>query len=429
MIRTRIAPSPTGYLHLGTARTALFNYLFTKQMGGKMYLRIEDTDRERSKKAYENDIIAGLKFLGIKWDGEIVRQTDRLAIYQKYIDQLLKDGFAYQADGAIWLKVSAVKVKGKLEFTDTIRGKISFPKAKIKDFVIVTSKKMPLFLLTNVIDDFEMKITDVIRGEDHISNTPRQMLIQLALGLPAPHYAHIPLILAPDKSKLSKRAGAVSLLEYQKQGFLAESMVNMLGLLGFHPQNEKETMNLGALVKEFDIKRVQRAGAIFDQEKLLSINGWYIRNMKIGDLAKRINNFDKTTKVNEKYLAILKDRLKTLVDYKDESSFLQKLPDYNAEFLVFKKSTKQDSLNALKLIDGVFKDKEVRFWSSENNIKEELQKIVEQNNLSNGDVFWSSRVALSGLENSPQPSEIAWALGKKESLARIKKAIIKISKL
>lgn len=244
MTITRIAPSPTGFLHLGTARTALFNYLFAKKKGGKMYLRIEDTDKERSKKVFEGDIIAGLKFLGIKWDGVVVRQTDRLSIYKKYIDELGKNGFTYELDGAIWLKVSAVKTKDKIEFIDTIRGKICFPKAKIKDFVIVTSKKMPLFLLTNVIDDYEMKITDVIRGEDHISNTPRQILIQMALKLPALRYAHIPLILAPDKSKMSKRAGAVSLLEYRKQGFLAESMVNMLGLLGFHPKEEKRNTRL-----------------------------------------------------------------------------------------------------------------------------------------------------------------------------------------
>lgn len=426
MTITRIAPSPTGFLHLGTARTALFNYLFAKKMGGKMYLRIEDTDKERSKQIFEDDIIAGLKFLGIKWDGEVVRQTDRLPIYKKYIDELVKNSFAYEFDGAIWFKVSAVKMKDKIEFIDTIRGKICFPKVKIKDFVIVTAKKMPLFLLTNVIDDYEMKITDVIRGEDHISNTPRQVLIQTALKFFAPCYAHIPLILAPDKSKLSKRAGAVSLLEYRKQGFLAESMVNMLGLLGFHPPDEKEYMKLSELVKEFDLKRVQRAGAIFDQNKLLSINAWYIRNMGIGELAERISDFDKKIMVNEKFLTILKDRLKILADYHEESKFLQTLPDYSAELLVFKKSTPKDSLSALEMIKDIFEKKDSGFWQSEREIKETLQKIAENNNLSNGDVFWSTRVALSGLANSPQPSEIAWALGKEESLARIKKAIGKL---
>jgi len=426
MTITRIAPSPTGFLHLGTARTALFNYLFAKKKGGKMYLRIEDTDKERSKKVFEDDIIAGLKFLGIKWDGVVVRQTDRLSIYKKYIDELGKNGFTYELDGAIWLKVSAVKTKDKIEFIDTIRGKICFSKAKIKDFVIVTSKKMPLFLLTNVIDDYEMKITDVIRGEDHISNTPRQILIQMALKLPALRYAHIPLILAPDKSKMSKRAGAVSLLEYRKQGFLAESMVNMLGLLGFHPREEKEILDLSELITEFDLKRVQRAGAIFNQDKLLSINAWYIRNMGQSELAERISSFDGKIKVHKKYLTILKDRFKTLADYQAESKFLHTLPDYSAELLVFKKSTLKDSLNGLKLIKENLAEKDASFWADEKNIREALQEIVDNNDLSNGDVFWSSRVALSGLANSPQPSEIAWALGKEESLTRIKKAIGKL---
>ena len=426
MTITRIAPSPTGFLHLGTAHTALFNYLFAKKMGGKMYLRIEDTDKERSKQIFEDDIIAGLKFLGIKWDGEVVRQTDRLPIYKKYIDELVKNSFAYEFDGAIWFKVSAVKMKDKIEFIDTIRGKICFPKVKIKDFVIVTAKKMPLFLLTNVIDDYEMKITDVIRGEDHISNTPRQILIQTALKFSAPCYAHIPLILAPDKSKMSKRAGAVSLLEYRKQGFLPEAMVNMLGLLGFHPKEEKEILDLSELITEFDLKRVQRAGAIFNQDKLSSINAWYIRNMGQSELVERISSFNKKIKVNQKYLTILKDRLKILADYQVESKFLFKLPNYDVALLVFKKSTLKDSLNGLKLIKENLEGKDASFWADEKNIKEALQEIVDNNDLSNGDVFWSSRVALSGLANSPQPSEIAWALGRDESLVRITNAIGKL---
>ncbi|TSC92988.1 MAG: glutamyl-tRNA synthetase [Candidatus Berkelbacteria bacterium Licking1014_7] len=400
-----------------------------------MYLRIEDTDRKRSQKIYEKDIITGLKWLGIKWEGDVIRQFERRKEYRRYIDRLMEYGFAYKADGAIWLNVEAALTGKKLsiiEFDDLIRGKISFPGHKIKDFVIVASNGSPLFLLTNVIDDYLMGVTHIIRGEDHISNTPRQILLFKTLGMDLPKYAHIPLILAPDRSKMSKRAGAVSLLEYRKNGILPETLVNFLFLLGFHPKNDKEFLTLSEMAQEFDLKRVQKAGAIFDETKLLSINSWYIRNLpkdKVLDYLKEFVKVKISKQKFKKYFAITRDRMERLTDFQDRVKFLEKLPDYSSELLIFKKSTLKDTKYALNLVYIRLRKAQAGAWKREDLIKKELEQVVAENNLSNGDVFWSARVALSGLSASPQPSEIAWALGREESLERIKRAIGKIIKI
>ncbi|MEK7506432.1 MAG: glutamate--tRNA ligase, partial [Patescibacteria group bacterium] len=210
---TRFAPSPTGNLHVGSARTALFNYLFTKKHGGTFLLRIEDTDKERSKKEFEDDILHGLSWLGISYDGEIVRQSERTVLYKTYLERIVASGAAYEAEENKDKTGKVIRFKNPnktVAFHDLIRGDISFDTAELGDFVVAKDKETPLYHLAVVVDDHEMGITHVIRGEDHISNTPRQILIQEAIGAKRPLYAHIPLILAPDRSKLSKRHGAVS---------------------------------------------------------------------------------------------------------------------------------------------------------------------------------------------------------------------------
>jgi glutamyl-tRNA synthetase len=397
-----------------------------------MYLRIEDTDKKRSRKIYTQDIIKGLGWLGLGWDDKIIYQTDRLKLYQRYVDQLLEKNLAYKSDEAIWFKVKGIKdLPARVEFRDLIRGKISFPIAKLKDFVIVASNKMPLFLLTNVIDDYEMEISHVIRGEDHISNTPRQILLQRALGLSSPRYAHIPLILAPDRSKLSKRTGAVSVLEYRKMGILPEALVNFLGLLGFHPSGDKEIFSLEELTEIFSLKRIQKSGAIFDQQKLLNLNSRYIRAADKETLEKQIKKFSSIEMDSQKFsrsVAITKERLKTLAEFDEAAAFLKKLGDYPADRLIFKKSTRTDTKEALEKVYQSLRRTASAVWKKESNLKEIFERVVEKGRWSNGDVFWSARVALSGLEHSPQPSEIAWALGKRESLTRIKKAIGKLTR-
>ncbi|MDP3661775.1 MAG: glutamate--tRNA ligase family protein [bacterium] len=284
----RFAPSPTGPLHIGGARTALFNYIFAKQTGGKFILRIEDTDKERSEKKYEEDILSGLEWLGIKPD-EIYKQSERTDLYQKHLDALIKSGAAYvsreaKKDGAEGEIAEVVRFKNpnkRVTFQDMVRGEVSFDTTELKDFVIARSVSEPLYHLAVVVDDFEMKVTHVIRGEDHISNTPRQILIQEALGATRPLYAHLPLILAPDRSKLSKRkhGEAVSLAHYRNMNIAPEAMLNFLALLGWHPSasDASEVLSFDDLVTQFQLQRVQKGGAVLDGNKLNWLNRQYLK--------------------------------------------------------------------------------------------------------------------------------------------------------
>ena len=353
-IRTRFAPAPTGFLHIGGTRTALFNYLFAKKHEGVFVLRVEDTDTERSKKDYEKDIIEGLKWLGIEWnegplpdfsdknlrgqaeyigDHGPYRQSQRLEIYNKYLKKLLAENKAYycfcseeeleeqrqyqlsigeaprylgkcanlsekEVQKLITAGKSAIirfKVPAKkIGFNDLIRGKVEFDTALIGDIIIARpvsninqdgkNTAIPLYNFACVVDDFEIKISHVIRGEEHISNTPKQILLQEALNFPLPQYAHLPIILAPDRTKLSKRHGATGILEYKKEGYLPEALVNFMAFLGWNPGGEREIYSMPSLVKEFSIEKVQKGGAIFNIKRLDFLNSFYIRQRSIEKL-------------------------------------------------------------------------------------------------------------------------------------------------
>src|SRR3989344_795641 len=317
-IRVRIAPSPTGLLHIGTARTALFNRLFAKKNGGKFILRIEDTDKERSKPEYEKDILEGLKWLGLEWD-EFYKQSERTEIYEKYLKNLLDEGKAYwcfcgkeelerkkeimQKDGRtpkyggkcreIASETAEIRRQGGepavirfkmseeiVKFSDLIRGEVEFNSALFGDIVIAKNLDTPLYNFSAVLDDGLMKISHIIRGEDHIANTPRQILIQNALGFERPIYVHLPLILNPDRSKLSKRFNETSLNEYRKRGYLPEAIANFMALLGWHPEGDREVFSLSELAEKFEMEKVQKGGAIFNEEKLNWFNGEYIKGLK-----------------------------------------------------------------------------------------------------------------------------------------------------
>jgi glutamyl/glutaminyl-tRNA synthetase len=283
-IVTRFAPSPTGPLHVGGARTALVSYLYAKQTSGRFILRIEDTDKERSKPEYERDILEGLAWLEITPD-ETYRQSDRTDVYKKYLQSLVSRDRAYvsreqKRDGTGEIDVVRFRNPNtRVGWKDLIRGEVSFDTTELKDFVIAKSIDEPLFHLAVVVDDFESKVSHIIRGEDHISNTPRQMLIQEAIGAPRPYYAHLPLILAADRSKLSKRkhAECASLSHYRKTGILPEAMVNFLALLGWHPSasDASEVLSRDELLKQFELERVQKGGAVFDVNKLNWLNRHY----------------------------------------------------------------------------------------------------------------------------------------------------------
>jgi glutamyl/glutaminyl-tRNA synthetase len=288
----RFPPSPTGNLHIGTARTLLFNYLFARKQGGKIVMRFEDTDKERSRKEFEENILDGLKWLGIGFDEGPLRQTERGEVYKKYLQKMLDEGSAYvsqEMEGdptsprlqrARSKEVIRYKNHNKvIKFEDAVRGEIEFDTTELKDFVIAKSLEEPLYHFAVVVDDHEMGVTHVIRGEDHISNTPRQILIQEAIGATRPVYAHIPLILAPDRSKLSKRHGATAVSEYREKGYLPEAMVNYLALLGWNPGTEQEIFTMEELIKEFDLKKIQKGGAIFDEKKLQWVNKEHIKRL------------------------------------------------------------------------------------------------------------------------------------------------------
>jgi len=456
-IRVRIAPSPTGYLHIGTARSALFNWLFSKKENGKFILRIEDTDLERSEKKFEKDIIESLKWLGLTWDEGPFFQSDRLDIYEKYLRQLLEQNLAYYCyctkeelederqamlsqgmppkySGKCRSKVNP-KAKEKpqvirfkvpetrIAFKDLIRGDISFDTGLIGDIAIAKDLRTPLYNFAVVIDDYEMQISHVIRGEDHIANTPKQMLIQKALGFSHPHYAHLPLILDPDRSKMSKRYSATSISEYRKEGYLPEVMMNFMAFLGWHPKDEKELMTANEMIEEFDLGRIQKGGAVFNIEKLNWLNSQYIKNFSNAELVKRIKDFgisvpDRTSKgvsddQLEKIAGITKERIKKLSDFSELADFFFKLPDYSPELLIWKETPKETIKENLEIVLKLVPD------------SGKIMKLAEEKG--RGEILWPLRAALSGKMASPGPLEIMNILGEKEAKSRIKIAIKKLS--
>jgi len=442
---TRIPPSPTGHLHIGTARTALFNYLYAKKHGGTMVFRSEDTDSERSTKAFEKEIIEGLKWLGITWDNEaIYRQSERAHIYSAYLKQMLAAGTAYlsaeESKRNPGETVEVVRLKNpnkQITFTDVVRGDITFDTTELGDIVIARSIDDALYHFTVVVDDHEMGVTHVLRGEDHISNTPRQILIQEAIGAARPVYAHLPLILATDRSKMSKRHGAVSLHEYQNAGFLKEAIINYLGLLGWNPGTEQELFTLEELTRQFDLSGVQKGGAVFDIKKFSWFNAQYLQKLSLEDFSAYITD-DITSKVGdqpqfssdrlEKLLPELKERISTKRECIElieagEYDWAFKTPAYETSVLQWKHDA--TVLAAQPRLEAVMTLLKTADFSSAETIKSALWVYAEE--VGRGEVLWPLRVALSGKKQSPDPFTLAFILGKEETLLRIKTACDKIT--
>jgi len=441
---TRFAPSPTGFLHLGSARTALFNYLYAKKNGGKMLLRIEDTDKNRSKKEYEEDILNGLNTLGIKWDnsGEIIRQSERGDIYKKYLKEMIDAGNAYEAEDSADRTGKVIRFKNpnkEIRFQDLIRGDIKFDTTELGDFIIAKNMDTPLYHLAVVVDDFEMGITHIIRGEDGISNTPRQILIQKAIGAKEPKYAHIPLILAPDKSKLSKRHGAVSVNEYIKRGYLPEAIVNFLALIGWNPGDEREIFSMDELIKEFSLEKVQKSGAVFNQDKLDWINKQHIKklnskeimNILKANMPENVMNIKgMTCDKFEKILPVVLERINVFSDIEKmaqdgELQYFFAKPEYEKEKLLWKdekdvNKTKERIENIVNIIQKI-PDND---FSSEK-IKEAIWDYATKEG--RGHVLWPIRFALSGRDKSPNAFILAQLLGKDETIERLRDAIEKLS--
>jgi len=436
-IRTRIAPSPTGDLHIGTARTALFSYLFAKQSGGKFIVRIEDTDKERSKKEFEGDILEGFKWLGLKED-ELYRQSERTDIYKKYIKQMIDAGTAYvskeesKAEAGKEVEVVRLKNKGKkVKFEDIIRGEIEFDTTELGDFVIARSVEDPLYHLAVVVDDHEMAISHIIRGEDHISNTPRQILIQEALGIERPKYAHIPLILAPDRSKMSKRRNSTSISEYRQKGYISSALVNYMALLGWNPGTDRELFTLEELIGEFKPENIQKGGAIFDIEKLNWFNREYIKKIPeeklLIEIVKYLPDNMKNDEMLQKIIPIITERLNVFEDVKEmldngELDYYFKQPEYEVEDLLWKTDNdlnivREHLEKVLSLLEGVHN------FTTENTKKAIWDYASEKGK---GSVLWPMRYALSGRDKSPDPFQLAEVLGKEQTISRIENALNKI---
>lgn len=489
MIKVRIPPSPTGLLHIGTVRTALYNHLFAKHEGGSMVFRIEDTDKERSTKEFEDDIVNGLVKLGIAGDEGVhidgstgFRQSERTEIYTANLKKLINEDKAYfcfctkerldemrEAQMAAkqptrydrtCAKLDATESKQKVEggekavirlrvpdsedvkFEDLIRGETVIHSKELDDFVIARSIDDPLYHLTVVADDHDMEITHVIRGEDHISNTPKQILIFRALGWEPPKFAHLPLILNEDKSKLSKRKNKVSVDDYLVDGILPEALLNFLALLGWNTPDEQEIFTMDELVEKFTLDRVHKGGAVFDVKRMEWINGEWIKKL----IKEDVDSFFEMVipylpeGVSEDQHAVIKGiiahpdfegRFQKLSQIPEGISvFFETISDYPNDLIMREKFgiTAEMLKSVLEKAKEKLSAMEWELGDSEKTqtLSNEMVTIVSELELKNGQVLWPLRVALSGLERSPNFATLMVFLGKEETLKRLDFALDKI---
>ena len=463
--RVRFAPSPTGKLHLGGARTALFNWLFAKKYGGKFLLRIEDTDKLRSKQEFTDQICDSLKWLGLDWDDDIVFQSSRTELYKNVIKELLEERKAYRCfcskekiaeernqaeqsgtgyfysgtcrnldDRAVQENIKndihfSVRIsvpEGYTEFNDKIYGNIRVNNKEIDDFIIARTDGSPVYNLVVAIDDNDMNITHIIRGEDHISNTPKQLIIYKALQLPIPEFAHLPMILGPDKKRLSKRHGATGVQEYKDRGYLPEALSNYLVLLGWNPGTEQEVFSPDELIKQFSIERVQKKSAVFDERKLQWMSGQHIYQKSASEILNSIRAYDpdwrKSNDENHllKVIDLMKERVKSLRDMQDMTSMFFEDP-IEFDEKAMKKRWKDESVNALiSSFEQLLS--EIENWNTEH-IEIALRNLAEIESISAGKIIHPTRLALSGTGSGPSLFDMMELLGKEVCLRRLQKAI------
>lgn len=431
--RVRFAPSPTGHLHIGGVRTALYNWLFARHNGGKFFLRIEDTDRVRSTQKSTDVIFEDLKWLGFDWDEEPHYQSKRLDIYNKYIVKLLNSGMAYEVDGgAVTFKVQQ---KTPIEFKDAVHGKISFDPSLIEDFIIRKADGFPVYNFACVVDDTDMNITHVIRGDDHTSNTPRQLLLYNALEIRPPIFAHIPMILGEDGARLSKRHGATSVADYKKRGYLAEALLNFLALLGWSPGNDQELLTRNEMIEKFSLDRVNKTSARFDNTKLDWMNGQYIMKMKTDEISVRLRPFFEMANVDfdnldkgwlHKLIDLYHERLKTLQEFTEKTYFF--FSD-NIQFndKAVKKFLQKDAASGSEQIGKILEDVCAELSSLEDfsvhSLENCLRSLIEKHNIGFSKLAQPIRVAISGDSVSAGIFETLELLGKEKTLNRIQYAI------
>lgn len=488
-VRVRFAPSPTGYMHVGNFRTALYTYLFAKKNKGDFILRIEDTDQKRYVQDALEKLINIINWAGFEYsegvfieNGKVIQrgelgpyiQSERLDIYKKYADELIKKGDAYYCfctperleqmrneqiackkapmydkcclklsseeidkkikQGEKYVIRQKIKTEGFTEYDDLIRGKVKIKNDLLDDQVLLKSDGYPTYNFANVIDDHLMGITHVIRGEEYVSSTPKYIQLYENFGWKVPEFAHLPLLLNSDKSKLSKRQGDVSVEDYISKGYLKEAIVNFVALLGWNPGegSTQEIFSIKELIDKFELKKVHKAGAIFDLKKLDWINAQYIKKMNIDELYKNALSFlkqkdfyskasqeKKSEDYLKKVLTVEKDRLVKFSDVGKENEFFFQDINYNKEMLRWKSITDDEIKKSIETSERILDGIPDNDWV----IKTIEEKLLKAAGDKRGDLLWPLRVALTGEKKSPSPFEVAWVLGKEESLKRIKQAL------
>jgi len=471
-VRVRYAPSPTGYPHVGNIRTALFNWLFARHEGGKFIVRVEDTDVARTVEGVEKAILESLKWLGMDWDEGPYYQSQRLQMYHEAAERLISQGDAYrcycsperlkemraeqakrkqppgydrrcrdlteeeraqkEAEGITPVVRFKIPLEGKTKFNDVIWGEVAFEHSTINDFVLLKSDGYPTYHLANVVDDHFMEISHVLRAEEWISSTPRHLLLYQALGLEPPQFAHLPMILGPDKAKLSKRHGAVSITDYRDQGYLPEAMVNFLALLGWSLDDKTELFSREELIKNFSLERVSRTAAVFNGDKLLWMNGLYIRGltaeefynaaepylMEDEDAAKAVISSESYVR---EILPLVQERAKTLAEIAEliRFFFVEEL-DYDPALLIGKKMTRESSLKALEVSQTRLEKLEAFDTESLEGV---LRPLAEELGLKAGQLFGVLRVAVTGRTAAPPLFQTMAVLGRERCLERIAGAL------
>ena len=435
-MKLRIAPSPTGQLHIGNARTALFNWLYAKANNGTFLVRIDDTDTERSTSEYQKDIIENLKWLGLNWDEGIevggshgsYKQSSRFDRYQEVAENLLTRNLAYEDDGAIRFKVPN---DGLIEFEDYIRGKMSFNLADVEDFVILRSDKSPTYHLASTVDDLDYGITIIARGEDILSSTPKHIMLLKAMDANLPDFCHLPLLFGHDGKKLSKRHGDTSVEAFKSKGILSEAMFNYLCLLGWSAGNDLEQFDIDTAINKFDLKNVLPNSAIFDEKKLLWLNGLYIRSTDTEDfqaiaLSQIENDIERALFDEEKSRLIkifpsVQERIETLADLTPQIMFLVD-EAFNVDDLDWQDVNSEEAQKYLFLL----REELIKLDNfSLETIETIMRKILEEINVKPKVGFQAVRVSITGTKISPPLFESIFALGKGAVIARLAESIEK----
>ena len=431
MIRVRFAPSPTGNLHIGGGRTALFNWLYAQSKTGQFILRIEDTDLSRSKKEYIDEILNSLRWLGFEWD-EIYYQSQRFDIYKEYAQKVLKEGKAYIEKSETGKEAIIFKViPQKIKIIDLIHGEIEFDTSVIKDQVLIKSDGTPTYNFACVVDDALTKITHIIRGDDHISNTPKQILLYQALGFPLPEFAHLPLILAKEGGRMSKRKGATAITEYRQMGYLPQALVNFLMLLGWSPGENREIIDIKEAIKLFDIKTVNKTAAVMDMDKLDWINNQYLKSENPQSLTDAVipmliekkyidkDNFDRDYVFS--LIKLFQPRLTVLNDFVDWADFFF-LKNITIDPAAEQKFLAQDLSKEFKLfIDRLGKLDKFDIAAIEASFRE----LVAELNIQAKALIHPIRVALTGKTIGPGLFEVIYYLGKEQTKERLMKWVKK----